>query len=266
MSAVSSESPRSSADLTEQADDRSSGRPASPGDHDGESQPPPPQTAADQARTDFGPNEWLVDELYQRYQADPSSVDRAWWNFFADYHPRPAEPRPAPRPGSAAGAAGDQAPPGQPQSGQPQPAQPGQAGQAQPGQAQPGQAPSAQPATGAGNGPGPRQAPQQGQAARTARAGAPGAAAGGAAPGGPAAGGPAAGAPAAGGPAPGGPAPGGPRGGSASGGPHGGPVTEADAEVTEVRLRGRRPGPRRTWPPASWCRPRPACAGYPPSS
>src|SRR5215469_12319944 len=34
---------------------------------------------------DFGPNEWLVDELYQRYQNDPGSVDRAWWNFFADY-------------------------------------------------------------------------------------------------------------------------------------------------------------------------------------
>jgi multifunctional 2-oxoglutarate metabolism enzyme len=38
---------------------------------------------------DFGPNEWLVDELYQRYQADPGSVDRAWWNFFTDYHPSP---------------------------------------------------------------------------------------------------------------------------------------------------------------------------------
>ncbi len=43
------------------------------------------------AGTDFGPNEWLVDELYQKYQADPGSVDRAWWNFFADYHPKPAE-------------------------------------------------------------------------------------------------------------------------------------------------------------------------------
>ncbi|HEX3487943.1 MAG TPA: 2-oxo acid dehydrogenase subunit E2, partial [Streptosporangiaceae bacterium] len=32
-----------------------------------------------------------MDELYQRYQADPSSVDRAWWNFFADYQPRPAD-------------------------------------------------------------------------------------------------------------------------------------------------------------------------------
>ncbi len=41
--------------------------------------------------TDFGPNEWLVDELFQRYQADPASVDRAWWNFFADYRPAPAD-------------------------------------------------------------------------------------------------------------------------------------------------------------------------------
>ncbi len=39
--------------------------------------------------TDFGPNEWLVDELYQRYLTDPGSVDRAWWNFFADYRPVP---------------------------------------------------------------------------------------------------------------------------------------------------------------------------------
>jgi len=36
---------------------------------------------------DFGPNEWLVDELYQQYLADKNSVDPAWWDFFADYHP-----------------------------------------------------------------------------------------------------------------------------------------------------------------------------------
>lgn len=35
----------------------------------------------------FGQNEWLVDELYQKYLQDPESVDRAWWNFFADYNP-----------------------------------------------------------------------------------------------------------------------------------------------------------------------------------
>jgi multifunctional 2-oxoglutarate metabolism enzyme len=28
-----------------------------------------------------------VEELYQRYLADPGSVDRAWWSFFADYTP-----------------------------------------------------------------------------------------------------------------------------------------------------------------------------------
>ena len=39
------------------------------------------------SQADFGANEWLVEELYQRYLADPSSVDRAWWSFFADYTP-----------------------------------------------------------------------------------------------------------------------------------------------------------------------------------
>ncbi|HEX7538357.1 MAG TPA: multifunctional oxoglutarate decarboxylase/oxoglutarate dehydrogenase thiamine pyrophosphate-binding subunit/dihydrolipoyllysine-residue succinyltransferase subunit [Dermatophilaceae bacterium] len=36
---------------------------------------------------DFGPNEWLVDELYQQYLQDRNSVDKAWWEFFADYQP-----------------------------------------------------------------------------------------------------------------------------------------------------------------------------------
>ncbi|MBL1065119.1 multifunctional oxoglutarate decarboxylase/oxoglutarate dehydrogenase thiamine pyrophosphate-binding subunit/dihydrolipoyllysine-residue succinyltransferase subunit [Streptomyces sp. 7-21] len=35
----------------------------------------------------FGANEWLVDEIYQQYLKDPHSVDRAWWDFFADYKP-----------------------------------------------------------------------------------------------------------------------------------------------------------------------------------
>ncbi|MCL6538830.1 MAG: multifunctional oxoglutarate decarboxylase/oxoglutarate dehydrogenase thiamine pyrophosphate-binding subunit/dihydrolipoyllysine-residue succinyltransferase subunit [Acidothermus sp.] len=37
---------------------------------------------------EFGANEWLVDEIYQRYLDDPQSVDPAWWDFFADYVPR----------------------------------------------------------------------------------------------------------------------------------------------------------------------------------
>ena len=35
----------------------------------------------------FGPNEWLVDEMYEKYLADPNSVDTAWVAFFADYKP-----------------------------------------------------------------------------------------------------------------------------------------------------------------------------------
>ncbi len=43
----------------------------------------------------FGQNEWLVDELYQKYLEDPESVDRAWWNFFADYGGNGGAKRPA---------------------------------------------------------------------------------------------------------------------------------------------------------------------------
>uniref|UniRef100_UPI000AB08CF3 2-oxoglutarate dehydrogenase E1 subunit family protein n=1 Tax=Streptomyces sp. SBT349 TaxID=1580539 RepID=UPI000AB08CF3 len=43
--------------------------------------------AAQSAATGFGANEWLVDEIYQQYLQDPNSVDRAWWDFFADYKP-----------------------------------------------------------------------------------------------------------------------------------------------------------------------------------
>ena len=37
--------------------------------------------------TDFGANEWLVEEMYQRYLEAPKSVDPAWHEFFADYKP-----------------------------------------------------------------------------------------------------------------------------------------------------------------------------------
>ncbi|KPI26657.1 Ribosomal protein L30, ferredoxin-like fold domain-containing protein [Actinobacteria bacterium OV320] len=35
----------------------------------------------------FGPSEWIVDEIYEQFLQDPHSVDRAWWDFFADYMP-----------------------------------------------------------------------------------------------------------------------------------------------------------------------------------
>src|SRR6201995_3813878 len=45
------------------------------------------QTSQENPLADFGPNEWIVDEMYQRYLADPASVDPAWHDFFADYTP-----------------------------------------------------------------------------------------------------------------------------------------------------------------------------------
>lgn len=46
----------------------------------------------------FGPNEWLVDELYEQYKQDKNSVDKAWWEFFETYEPGSAS---APTSGSA---------------------------------------------------------------------------------------------------------------------------------------------------------------------
>src|SRR5437588_5253263 len=33
----------------------------------------------------FGPNAWLVDEMYEQFRRDPSSVSESWQEFFADY-------------------------------------------------------------------------------------------------------------------------------------------------------------------------------------
>src|SRR5271156_2002817 len=43
----------------------------------------------------FGPNAWLVDDMYDRFLADPDSVSESWREFFADYRPAPV---PAPQP------------------------------------------------------------------------------------------------------------------------------------------------------------------------
>src|SRR5450755_638496 len=83
MSAVSSGSPQGSAEVRAPVASREPGsthQPASAPQHGSG-----PDPAAGQA--DFGANEWLVEELYQRYLADPGSVDMAWWSFFSDYQP-----------------------------------------------------------------------------------------------------------------------------------------------------------------------------------
>jgi 2-oxoglutarate decarboxylase len=35
----------------------------------------------------FGPNAWLVDDMYEEFRSDPSSVSESWREFFADYSP-----------------------------------------------------------------------------------------------------------------------------------------------------------------------------------
>ena len=39
---------------------------------------------------EFGANEWLVEELYEQFKADPNSVDKAWWPILESYH-QPAD-------------------------------------------------------------------------------------------------------------------------------------------------------------------------------
>jgi 2-oxoglutarate dehydrogenase complex dehydrogenase (E1) component-like enzyme len=34
---------------------------------------------------DFGANSWLVEEMYEQFRADPSSVTEPWREFFSDY-------------------------------------------------------------------------------------------------------------------------------------------------------------------------------------
>jgi len=185
MSAVSSESSQGNAQVREpegsagpqgpKGRQGSQGQTGSaPGSPQQSSGPPRQATGKDPAagHADFGANEWLVEELYQRYLADPASVDRAWWSFFADYTPalpNGTGPQPVitsrPQPTAAAEptAQGQSTAHGQP----PQaPAAPPQAAQAQPA-VQP-------PATPA---PRPPQAAHAAQAAAPAEGAAPPAAA-----------------------------------------------------------------------------------------
>ena len=50
---------------------------------------------------DLGPNEWLVDEMYEQYRADPASVSESWQEFFADYRTNGSSADAAPAPVTA---------------------------------------------------------------------------------------------------------------------------------------------------------------------
>src|SRR5438309_11460791 len=94
----------------------------------------------------FGPNAWLVDEMYEQFRRDPSSVSESWQEFFADYRRGDEDgsasgngsaltPTPA-APPAAAAAAPAAAPPAAPSA-------PVAPAQAPPAQAPPAQAPPA---------------------------------------------------------------------------------------------------------------------------
>ncbi|WP_440712233.1 multifunctional oxoglutarate decarboxylase/oxoglutarate dehydrogenase thiamine pyrophosphate-binding subunit/dihydrolipoyllysine-residue succinyltransferase subunit [Gordonia sp. FQ] len=48
------------------------------------------------SQTDYGQNEWLVEEMYQRFQKDPGSVDPSWHDLLKSYKPDQVAPAPTP--------------------------------------------------------------------------------------------------------------------------------------------------------------------------
>ena len=44
-----------------------------------------------QSGQDFGANDWLVEEMFERYQADPTSVPTEWVTYFQN-NPQAASP------------------------------------------------------------------------------------------------------------------------------------------------------------------------------
>ena len=47
--------------------------------------------ATDPELETFGPNTWLIEELYRRYAENPASVSPTWQDFFKEYQPRAAK-------------------------------------------------------------------------------------------------------------------------------------------------------------------------------
>ena len=59
-----------------------------------------------EASGSFGPNAWLVDDMYDRFLVDPGSVSESWQEFFAGYQrsPVPAATHAGSAPASTQGA------------------------------------------------------------------------------------------------------------------------------------------------------------------
>ncbi|MDO5052298.1 MAG: multifunctional oxoglutarate decarboxylase/oxoglutarate dehydrogenase thiamine pyrophosphate-binding subunit/dihydrolipoyllysine-residue succinyltransferase subunit [Pseudoclavibacter sp.] len=94
-------------------------------------------TTGTDSASDFGANDWLVEEMYEKYLQDKNSVDPAWWPTLERHAAgRAAESRPAESEGAAAGRSGPAAPAAPAGAAPREQAQPsGGAGQAQPAHA-----------------------------------------------------------------------------------------------------------------------------------
>ena len=45
----------------------------------------PDQSPTSTPETDFGANDWLLEEMYEQYTADPDSVDATWVEYFKSH-------------------------------------------------------------------------------------------------------------------------------------------------------------------------------------
>jgi 2-oxoglutarate decarboxylase len=88
--------------------------------------------AEQRSREEFGPNTWLVEELYRQYVTDPESVSELWRDFFEDYRPRTGDGRVPTRPAESR-----EAPPPRPVPARPEPDRPEPAGPQPPEGAEP---------------------------------------------------------------------------------------------------------------------------------
>ncbi|MEQ1701040.1 MAG: multifunctional oxoglutarate decarboxylase/oxoglutarate dehydrogenase thiamine pyrophosphate-binding subunit/dihydrolipoyllysine-residue succinyltransferase subunit [Ilumatobacteraceae bacterium] len=64
-----------------------------------------PSSAPDSSAPSFGANSWLVEEMYEQFRDDPSSVSETWREFFDDYKTQAPAPVATPAPVAAAPAA-----------------------------------------------------------------------------------------------------------------------------------------------------------------
>ena len=62
---------------------------------------PDPSSSSTAEDTDFGANDWLLEEMYEQYSKDPGSVDGAWAAYFSAHGaPGEAPAQRTPRPGA----------------------------------------------------------------------------------------------------------------------------------------------------------------------